>query len=267
MPDEAVTRFHGAVLDLAVELNGVANRLHDGRPNDIVHDAMFVISHDAICVHRAIGRLAASGWPAPGSVLVRTLLDLAVSGIALNRSRDRTAAAFRFMYSGLRDMSRNLDFPQAARRHAFSQLRERLRMIKAEKKPEILRAIRDRSRPYWFAPEWKSPAHVLEDEAHPDLAKLYRVYSAVAHGGYLGMRFFREDPDKLSINPEKVGPRAASLDMTSSRVLLAILGLWTTMEGLGLESKVRALTREIDRAALALRGVIAANGELSEDSQ
>lgn len=249
-----VTKFHNEVLDLAVRINESANGIYEGQANDIVHDAIFVMNHDAICVHRAIGQLVTSGWPAPAAALVRTLLDLAVSAVALDRSRDRTVAAFRYMYSGLRNLSRDASFSRETRQDAFRQVRDRLKLIPEVKHPELIRVIKEKSRAYWFSPEWPNPSEVLGQEVHQDLARMYRLFSSVAHGGYLGMRIFKEDPDHIGVNPETPpGPRAANLDLTSCRVLLPILGLRVVIQSLpSLLDEVRGLTERIDKAAVEL---------------
>lgn len=65
--------FHKPIIELAVELQGRSKLKFDDQPNDLVRDALFVLCHDAVTVHRACGALVDAGWPAPGAALLRTV--------------------------------------------------------------------------------------------------------------------------------------------------------------------------------------------------
>lgn len=79
----AAVRSYQASFDLAIRAQILSKAKYDSSPNDIVRDALFVLSHDAICVHQAIGQLVFTGWSSPAAPLVRTLLDLTVSMLAI----------------------------------------------------------------------------------------------------------------------------------------------------------------------------------------
>ncbi len=46
--------------------------MYSGANNDTIRDALFVLSHEALCVHRAIGELVKAGWYSPAAALART---------------------------------------------------------------------------------------------------------------------------------------------------------------------------------------------------
>lgn len=245
--------FHDRVLDLAVRINDASNAKFKDQTNDIVHDALFILSHDAICIHRAIGKLVDSGWPSPASVLLRTLLDQVVSALALRHSDQPTLAAFRFMYSGSRRVARDHHFSAEIRRDACLQTEARIATL-----PEALRSraqdfLKEKERAYWFSPAWRTPGAVLQDTAPAEIHNLYRTLSGAAHGSYLGLRIFRENPDALSVNPElPPGRRAASVDSGSCQLLLAVLGVRADVEGLGEIHEVTTLHNEIEAAVAML---------------
>jgi hypothetical protein len=245
------TVFHDRVLDLAVTINDASQAKFKGRPNDIVHDAVFLLSHDAICVHRAIGKLVDSGWPAPASVLLRTLLDQVVSALAMRHSKEPVISAFRFMYSGPRRVSRDHRFSAEVRRDARMQAESRIELLPPVLRPRATEVLNEKERAYWFSPEWRNPRAVLEDTAPPEIQSLYGALSGAAHGSYLGLRIFRENPDALNVNPElPPGRRAASVDLGSCQLLLAVLGIRADIEALKEIKNVTLLHKEIE-AALA----------------
>jgi hypothetical protein len=50
--------------------------MYSGANNDTIRDALFVLSHEALCVHRAIGELVKAGWYSSAAALARTLFDI-----------------------------------------------------------------------------------------------------------------------------------------------------------------------------------------------
>ncbi len=182
-----------------------------------------MLSHDAICVHRAIGVLVDAGWPAQGAALLRTLLDMNISALALAHSQSPPLAGFRYLYAGLRRHHRDRRLPGAARRQMFQQIRDRLRMIPQFLRQEATKVVKEKDRPYWFTPEWPNPGSIAEEYGSPELRWVYLQLSGAVHGTFLGSRLFRENPDSKSINPEEsAGPRGLSLDFASCRFLLEL---------------------------------------------
>ena len=240
--------LHNKAIVLAVESQDRSRAAYPLPDYDIVRDVFFVLTHDAVCVHRAIGRLVDSGWSAPGGALLRTLMDISVSAVAVNRAASPKLAAFRYLYSGLRRHSRDVGLPAKARRAMFQQIRQRLALLAPADRTLAAAVVKDRDRPYWFAPEWKGPSEVIELYSDPEMKWVYLQASAAAHATFLGARLFRDDPDKMDINPRDVGPRAVSLELASCRWLAEIVRVRNTSEQLGLEEQIDGLVSEIREA-------------------
>jgi hypothetical protein len=94
--------FHKAALDLAVRAQDLSVKKYGSAENDILRDAFYVLLHDSVCVHRAIGCLVDEGWSGPGAALLRTLTDMSISAVALENSSEPRMAAFRYLYAGFR---------------------------------------------------------------------------------------------------------------------------------------------------------------------
>lgn len=229
-----LTNFHNEAVALAVKAAHESAKKYEGAPNDLVRDACHVISHDAVCVHRAIGALADAGWSGPAAALLRTLLDLNISALAIVKSARPKMAAFRYFYSGFRRYARDVAFPKPARDQMRSQARNRISSLPKSLRPEALDVLREKDRPYWFAPEWHKPTDIIKQFGGDELNWLYAQSSAAAHGTFFGMRLFRDEPDRIDINPRTYGPKAMSLDHASCRFLVEIVHIRDTVEQLGL---------------------------------
>ena len=238
------------MIQLAVAVQGRSQSKFAQAPNDLVRDALFALTHDAVCVHRAIGTLVDAGWSGPGAALLRALIDLNVSTLAVVNSVNPRMAAFRYLYSGLRRHSRDQSFSSTQRKLIFAQIRKRIHMLPAELRGEALSVIRERDRPYWFSEEFKSPTDVLDRFGAPGMVWAYLQVSAAAHGSMIGLRSFRDDPDRIDINPQPFGPKALALDISSCRFLTSLLELRDAYERLGMAAQIRATVEPIREAGL-----------------
>jgi hypothetical protein len=247
------TIFHEPAIQLVVDVHAASLAKHAKAPNDLVRDAFFVLSHDSVRVHRAVGHLVDSGWSAPGAALLRTLVDISISAIAVSRSAQPKLAAFKYLYSGLRRHSRDQKFTSAQRRGMFAEIRRRLDQLPDPLRAEALVVAQQKDRPYWFAPEWSSPSMIIDQHGDPDMKWVYMQLSAAAHGSYLGMRLFRDNPDEISINADPIGPRALTVDLTSARWLIEIARIRADVEGLDFEDRITDLAAQIGAAVAELR--------------
>lgn len=243
--------FHDKAIELAVLANTIAIEKNEGVTNDILDDAFFALSHDCICVHRAIGALTDAGWPSLAAVLLRTLLDMNASGIALAESANPRLAAFKYLYSGFRRLNRLQGFAADVRQHNRQQVRERIAALPPELRPEAIAAFKDRDRPYWFCPEWQSPVAIMKRYAAPGTAEFYQGLSSVVHGGFLGMRLYRERPDSKSVEPESPEVRSLDVGLQSCRLLLEVVRIRNAVQELGITSAIQWLIDQLRAAALA----------------
>jgi hypothetical protein len=175
-----------------------------------------------------------------------------VSTLAIVNSVSPRMAAFRYMYSGFRRLSRDQDVSSRQRKVIFDQIRKRIEQLPAELKGDAMAVVRERDRRYWFSEEFVSPTAVLEEYGAKDMAWAYLQVSAAAHGSMMGLRLFRDEPDRIDINPYPRGRKAMSLDLASCRFLLSMLELRDAYERLGWSHQIRALIEPLRAAGLTL---------------
>jgi hypothetical protein len=120
------------------------------------------------------------------------------------------------------------------------QARGRIASLPESDRSAAIKVLKARDRPYWFGDEFASPSVLLEKLADQEFANIYRTFSAAAHGGFLGMRLLRDDPDLWSINPQRpVQSKSLSVLVTSGRLLVEVISLRSRHESLDLESVVQ----------------------------
>ena len=85
---------------------------------------------------------------------------------------------------------------------------------------------------FWYTDEFGGPTTLLKKFSDKEHQFLYRKLSAAAHFGFLGLRFFRDEPDKLSLDPRQDRRALGMTLISSSRFLVEIAQLRAIFEKL-----------------------------------
>ncbi len=236
--------WHAAALEFAVACNQSSKVKYNSAPDHIVRGAIFVLSHDAVITHRAIGLLVDRGWSSSGASLVRTLFDISVSVLAILNSADPKLAAFKYFYSNYRETARDESYEPEFRREMRDVIRSRIKSLAKRDRSPALEFLKLKDRPYWFADEWHSPSEVIRKFGLPGMDWTYKQFSAAAHGGFFGLRLFRDRSDDFDINPRlPVGTHGDLVLAASTRLLLELCRVRITSENLPLARQCYDLTR------------------------
>lgn len=218
--------FHLLVLDFANEFQKRHYKAFKNHPQDIVRGALFTIFHDAVIIHRSVGELVFGGWSSSAAILVRTLIDLTVSMAAILNSQNSPLAAFRYFNSSYRQISRDENFNPEFRRGVRGLIREQIGLLPKEDRPAALQFLKEKDRAYWFWEEWKSPSEVIKNFGSSKLLDAYKGFSAATHGGFFGLRIYRDQFDIADINPRfPIGKQAVLVSASSSRYLIELISL------------------------------------------
>lgn len=202
----------------------------------IVNYAIFNIFHDAMIIHQSNRGLVYNGWSSSAAILVRTLLDLTVSLIAIVKSENPTLAAFRYFNSNHRQIMRDDTFSSELRKEIRELIRNQINQLRPEDKSSAYQFLKEKDRPYWFWEEWSSPKKVIDKFASPDILEEYQRLSSAAHGGFYGLKLFRDRFDEYDITPRlPLRMQAILVSVSSSRKLIELVSIRSGYENLDLE--------------------------------
>lgn len=219
--------------------------------DDIVRSALVSITHETVILHRALGELCSRGWSSAGSPILRTILDLIVSMLAIGHSSCAPIAAFRYFHAGYKSETRNKEKSKEWRADARSLLMARISMLPPELQSAAKEVLNEKDGAYWFQPEFRRPTEIVEKFGNDHFQWLYRVFSSAAHGGFFGLRYFRDDPFGLTINPRlPMGKAAAKLMLHSSRLLVDVIMIRDSYERLGYRENESLILSYFDRVNL-----------------
>lgn len=246
--------WHHRAIELAVEGTARSARIYSTAPNDIVRDALFSLSRDSVIIHRAVGDLVVVGWSGAAAALLRTLMDIQISTLAVVNSSDPKLAAFRYFYFTYRVFSRDdKHYTPESRRQARETIRGRIASLPPEDRRAALRFLREKDRSYWFVEEFRTPTAVVERFANSDIVDLYRQLSGAAHGGFFGLRLFSDNPEDRGVNAQlPIGDKAVSVALASARFLVEVTSLRSRAEGLGLDEACQRFREALHLATMPL---------------
>jgi hypothetical protein len=246
LPDD-LDKLHEAVIQYAVDVNSRAASQHETTPRSpLAHGGLFTLQWRAIVIHRAIRVLCVTGWTPAVPVLVRTLLDIVASCLAIvMKPEDTEYMGFKFMGSYLIQAIKDPDTPEAVRKFDEEQLEKLRGQLHGNDLVRGDRLIREyRPQPYWYRPECDSPGPILKN-ASTEFVWIYRTFSGAVHGGFLGSALFDEIPDKADINPHPHPRRTRVAIIMSYRILLEISYLRDQFEGTKLDETYKKIMKEL----------------------
>ncbi len=241
------SEWHEIALNLSVKCQEQSAEKPKTQPGDIIRSALGIIHHDALIQHRAIKVVVLEGWSSAGIGMVRTSLDLLVSAYAILNSSDLYLSAFRYFFSSHRALSRDQSNDSEFRSWHRKDLADRIAQLPEKDREPAKNFLKEPDRSYWFAPEWPNPSAVLEKHGLPGYDSVYRQISAGAHGGFLGLRVFRDESDEININPRlPVGYKGFAVMIASTRIIFELCRLRIDHENLGLTRECYVLTKQFN---------------------
>lgn len=228
--------LHDRATELAWNSQEISAKKFSNETFPIVNYAILNIFHDAMIIHQSIRGLVYNGWSSSAAILVRTLLDLTVSLIAIVNSKNSTLAAFRYFNSNHRQIMRDNRFSLELRKEIRQLIKEQISQLEPGDKLSAYQFLKEKDRPYWFWEEWSSPKKVIDAFASPEILEEYQRLSSAAHGGFYGLRLFRDRYSEYGVTPRlPLGMQAVLVSVLSSRKIVELVSIRSAYEDLSLE--------------------------------
>lgn len=228
--------FHDLATELAWNSQEISIKKFDHESFPIENYAIFNIFHDAMIIHQSIRGLVFNGWSSSGAILVRTLIDLTISLVAIVKSKNPKLAAFRYFNSNHRQMRRDPYYSRKLKQEIKDLIRKQINQLPSKDQKEAFEILKEKDRAYWFWNEWSSPSKILAEFASPQLAWEYQSLSAASHGGFYGLKIFRDKFSDYDITPRlPIGKQGILVSVSSSRKMIELVSIRSHFEDLGLE--------------------------------
>ncbi len=141
---------------------------------------------------------------------------------------------YRYTYFFLKAELKEAGLSSAARKASRAQIQkgiDRLPVSNQQKARDFM--FQERLWGYWYCPEYKRPTEVLDRLFSPDIRFIYDTHSGGSHGGYLGLRILKDQPDQVHPNP-RADPRSHNIALAGSiRILLEAMNIRDHFENAG----------------------------------
>jgi hypothetical protein len=226
-----VLAIHDASVEYAVRIQGAASeKTEEETTNLVARSAISTLMHDLACLHQGVKTLCAGGWACACPILLRSMLEHAMSMAVIIRSDRPDLTAFQYFYAPLsEELSDPTNKSVVAEREA-NLARHLPQMAQADQASAKEFLVGPPPRPYWYSGIFRGPTAILKKFFDPRMLGAYEGFSIAAHGGFMGLRQFRDEPDKLDINP-RTDPRSQGFSMlVSSRLLIEATHLRESFE-------------------------------------
>jgi len=157
------------------------------------------IAADQLALHRSVISLCSDGWTFATAPLLRTMHDLLISAaIIAEVEPEAEYRGFKYTHTFLKDNLSNMAFAPEQRTRIREQIEEGLNDLPASVKDKARAFMfKERHYGYWHCPEFKRPADAVDRLFAPAAQVVYRLFSGGTHGGYLGLRLLKADPDNI----------------------------------------------------------------------
>lgn len=231
---DKVLAVHTAALEYTVRIQTAASKKAEGETTNLVaRAAISSLMHDMACLHQAIMALCATGWACAAPVLLRSMLEGAMSIAVIVDSDRPDVTGFKYLYQKVPDEVIDPAMKPSIQKEMQSNVGRNLPQMTRDDQATA-KAFLDAppEGPYWYSGMFRGPTAIIRKLLNPEMLHIYRVLSIAAHAGFLGLRQFRDEPDKLDIN-SRTDPRSQGFAMiSSSRTLIEATHLRETFESL-----------------------------------
>jgi hypothetical protein len=239
----AVVAVHQAVVDYAVVVDKVVTAAHESRKTPtLAGGALFNLRADQVSLHRAILSLCEAGWAVGAGPILRTMLDILINVAVITEKRDQSEfRGFRYTYGIFKSQLNSPAYTDAQRKYFREQVRDGINHLPPEFRSKADNVIfKGKTPPYWFMPDFARPSAVIETLSTPDVQQLYKNLSSAAHGGFIGLRVFKDDPDTVHANPRADRRSQEMALLGSSRLTIEVVRACDRFEAHGVSEALSA---------------------------
>jgi len=252
--DDELHHLHVEAFKILIRLNSSADEAYQaGEGGPLLHGSLLSMTGDMLCLHRSVWCLCDGGWAFAAPVLLRTMMDLIFSTLAVVFAKnDREFMAFKYMYGFQKEGLASPNAAGSAKEDARADLANAIEQMSADDQTRARAFLRAKLGRNWYKPEYRNPSDVLEKTGRGQQFKdLYADLSSAAHAGFAGLRGFRDQPGIIDSAPRKDKAAQNRALMLSTRLLLEFAVLRATVEAPAAEHQCRQLISDLADASRA----------------
>lgn len=245
---------YNEVRKFAIKANQVSFRKYNPpsylpKNNILSRGCLLKIGERSVILHNSILSLCEDGWASVAPVILRSLLECLTNSLAIVM-KDSEYMAFRFYCNEYLNQIIDDNINQSIKDIAMEQVNKQLIRLSEENQKRAKEFIqsflkRDAPKIYWYKKEYKNTEDIFSQCNGKDMYESFKILSMSTHSTFMGSSLFKDEPDKLDINP-RTDPKATKLALIfSSRVLFEIIKVRDQFEELNLSSEIQELNTKI----------------------
>jgi len=246
---EKIIKLHADLISFGSKVQATSAKKidNDNHINELVYSVFYKITAYGTTIHRAVLTLCMSGWTHINAILLRTLIECSVNCLAITNNEYPDYMAFKYLYHPHVQIIRDRNYQDKDRKSARLEIETAIKNLKnkslQDKANDYIKS--NRIDYFWFKPEEKGISSIINDYGSNSLKSVYGTFSSSIHAGHLGLFFLKDDPDDININPCENPIKSKFALVTSCRLLLELLDIRNSFEGLGYYSEYEKFLKRI----------------------
>jgi hypothetical protein len=197
--------------------------------------ALYALSADLFSVHRAVLSLCEDGWAFVAVPLLRTMIDFLMNAAVITEQKPEAEyRGFKYTHFFLKAQLKETRLSAEVRAGLRRQLENGIAQLPAGQQHKARHFIfQERLWSFWYCPEYRRPMDVLDRLLSAGIRFVYDTFSGGSHGGYLGMKVLKDEPDLVNPN-QRADTRSQNLALSgSTRILLETMNIRDQFENGG----------------------------------
>jgi len=147
--------------------------------------------------------LCSEGWTFSAISHLRTMSELMLSAaVIVSDPKLAEYRGFKYSHHFLKVNMNNPAFSAEQRDNLRKQIQDGVDHLSEEFREKAKQFMyTEKQSPYWYYPDFHRPTEVIDRLCPDEVSQLYTLFSSGAHGGFLGLRLLKDNPDKVHPNP------------------------------------------------------------------
>jgi len=244
--------MHKQIQTFSIRVNQVSFNKYNAlgpsyRGTNLSRGCFYKLGERAVIFHRSILSLCEDGWASVAPVILRSMMECILYSIVIVE-KDSEYRAFLYQANEfLNDLTATSLADEAQKLNSKREIQKALAWLcpqdlqRAESYVQEFLKRRE-PRTYWYKSIYKNTGAILNRCNKPaQTAGLFKILSMSTHSTAVGSNIFKDEPDKVDINPRSDKRGTVMALAGSSHLLLEISDIRGRFEKLGLEAEANEL--------------------------
>jgi hypothetical protein len=169
-PDQ-VYAIHQAALEYTVRIQSAASKKAEGETTNLVaRTAISVLMHDMACLHQAVRDLCRCGWAFASPILLRSMLESAMSVAIIIANDHADLTGFKYLYAKVSEEGQDPRMTSLVAEEERTNIERHFAQMTPEDREAAKKFLAERPvRRFWYTGMYTGPTEIIKKHMNPQL--------------------------------------------------------------------------------------------------